>query len=227
MKRVILFLILAFLVSINTPLNSYAGDYAGKICFQLDNYPVERFVWELDKVGDAYQITGTCPHFRGGLNGGGSFDFLTLDLVMTETDRDGWLRIFSIEIDLPSLTGTADFKWFDDLGHPAGVYNDEPFSYVPCSAPLDPEGPDSRMRTQVGQICPDGDSMYGLDNEGNIICRGPEHVGANCPDGDYMYGFDNEGNIICRGPEPVAANCPDGEFMTGLDNEGNIICRGP
>jgi hypothetical protein len=50
MKKVILVLILAFLVSIATPLNSYAGEYIGKYCFLLDNYPIERFVWEVEQV---------------------------------------------------------------------------------------------------------------------------------------------------------------------------------
>lgn len=173
MKKTILFLILAFLVSISTPLNSYAGDYIGEYCFQLDNYPVERFFWKVEQVDDLFQISGSCPHFEGSLNGGGTLDFLMINLVMTEADPDGWQRVLLIAINLLDFTGTATFKWFDDLGNPGGVYIDEPFSRVPCSAPPVQEGPDSRIKTQVGQSCPEGEFMTGLDNDGNIICRSP------------------------------------------------------
>ena len=119
--------------------------HIGKYCFQLDNFPIERFVWEVEQVGDAYQLTGRCPYWNSGMSGGGATNGSNVvNFVMTEADPDGWRRIFSIAINLSSLTGTADFQWFDDSGDISGVYNDEPISNVPCSAALDVEGPNSR-----------------------------------------------------------------------------------
>lgn len=225
MKKVILFLILAFLVSISTPLNSDASDYLGEICFQLDNFPVERFFWKVEKVDDLYQISGSCPHFGGNMNGGGALDFLTVFLVMTEADPDGWQRTFSIDISLIDLTGTATFKWFDENGNPGGVYIDEPVSHVPCSAPLDSEGPDSRMKTQIAQSCPDGEFMTGLDNEGNIICRGPEPVADI-----VAYGVGLESHSARAALRITPVNLPQTVYLMGClrsDNDAGPIGTDP
>ena len=128
-------MIIAIVVPVTTPLNSYAGDYIGTYCFSLDNLPEEWYKWDIEQIGDSYQISGSCPIYEGAMSGGGAVVAPNVvQLVVTEGNPDGFRRTMSVEIDLTTLNGIVSYQWINNQGGVTLVVVDQPISNISCPA---------------------------------------------------------------------------------------------
>jgi hypothetical protein len=117
-----------------------AGDYFGNFCFKLDNY-ADFYSWQVDKVGDAYNVTGLDTFYPAAMDGGGAVTGGYLYLTVMESYADaGAYAIHNMKIAVGTWTGTDTCAWFYYDGTPAYLYPNEPISKVPCSAAGEIEG---------------------------------------------------------------------------------------
>ncbi|MFH1562079.1 MAG: hypothetical protein ABIF11_01480 [Nitrospirota bacterium] len=125
MKKLIVTLCLLLL-----PVMASAA-YIGTFNFKMDNYS-DTWKWRVDQVGDAYQVTGNCPVENSAMNGGGSIVNGHLLLTVTECSQvpDAYFCMHGIDINLSTMKGTDDFKWYNDLGICYIHQANSPISYV-------------------------------------------------------------------------------------------------
>lgn len=117
-----------------------AGDYLGHFCFKLDNWP-DFYSWQVDKVGNAYDITGIDPGYPAAMSGGGAVTGGYLYLSVIESAPDAWAySIHNMKISTSTWKGTDTITWFNYDGTPYVWYLNEPLSKVPCSLAAEIEG---------------------------------------------------------------------------------------
>lgn len=149
MKKIILSIIgFALLLSFAVPMSANAG-FIGKYCFKYDSY-ADTWIWYVDQVGDAYQVTGRDITYTpdASMDGGGavegSYLLLTVDerIASAQGAGIGTFGEHNIKLNLSTLKGTDYLVWSDINGvkavnYPAGLA----FSVITC--PLaDAETPD-------------------------------------------------------------------------------------
>ena len=109
--------------------------YIGTFKFKLDAY-TDTWTWRVDQVGDAYQVTGGDYVYPAAMNGGGYI--LANHLLLTVTEAvpgnaigiEGHFAIHCIDLNLATMTGTDDMKWYTELGVPAVTYMNLTFQQV-------------------------------------------------------------------------------------------------
>ena len=107
-----------------------AGTYVGKYCFKYDSYP-DTWIWYVDAVGDAYQVTGSNTVYTppSSLNGGGAVSGGFLYITMDERGINNGVSFIgqhTLYLDLSTMTGRTWVGFFDINGnlvisYPAGL----------------------------------------------------------------------------------------------------------
>ncbi|OHB70200.1 MAG: hypothetical protein A2W23_08085 [Planctomycetes bacterium RBG_16_43_13] len=127
-----------------------AGTLLGKYCFKMDTFP-DTWIWQVDKVGTAYQVTGYNSVEGSSMDGGGSSVPFNPGKVYFTINEYGDFYVgggfgnHHFILDLATLTGISYTRFSDITGaviisYPSGI----PISKIACPADADttiPDGP--------------------------------------------------------------------------------------
>ncbi len=132
-------IILMLSLFLTIPASAIAGNFIGKYCFQYDDLYENIWEWDVNQVGESYQITGIGSNQipPSAMSGGGAVDGNTLKLTIDERMNKATGEILFgehyIELDLSSLNGIDYARWYSLGGIVFVSYPDGlTLSRIPC-----------------------------------------------------------------------------------------------